>query len=97
MEDMYQLCMSHLNRTVRIHTHCGECYEGVIVGVDRENVYLRPLGGAWLAGKKGKKSGKAKVSGWFGPGFGFGGYGYGFGGGGILALSLFTLLAIALI
>lgn len=93
MDDMYQLCMSHLNRRVRIHTRCGECYDGVVVGVDRDNVYLRPFGDAWIAGKNGKKSDKAKVSGWFGPGFG---YGYGYGGG-ILALSLFTLLAIALI
>ncbi|MFC6550586.1 hypothetical protein ACFQBN_28470 [Cohnella cellulosilytica] len=40
-----------------------------------------------------RTSGGVRISGWFGPGFG---YGPGFGGD-ILALSLFTLLAIALI
>ena len=70
-----------MNRNVRIHT-CNGCYEGVIVNVDAENVYLRPLGGARI-------SGKAQTSAWFG-------YGYGYGGD-ILALSLFTLLALFLI
>ncbi|WP_372630398.1 hypothetical protein [Cohnella sp.] len=63
--DMYQACRQHMNRRVRIQTRCGECYEGVIVNVDRDNVYLRT-------------SGDARISGWFGPGFGFG-PGYGFG------------------
>jgi len=98
MDDMYQTCLAHMNRRVRVHTRCGECYEGVIVNVDNENVYLRTSEGAWISAKSGKtKGGKhakdAKVSGWFGPGF-YGGFGF---GGDILALSLFTLLAIALI
>ncbi|WP_256759741.1 hypothetical protein [Cohnella sp. WQ 127256] len=81
MEEMYHLCSSHLNRRVRIHTRCGECHEGVIVHVDNNNVYLRTSGGL-------RTSGKATVSGW----------GWGFGGANdILTLSLFTLLAIALI
>ncbi|QMV44915.1 hypothetical protein FPL14_06775 [Cohnella cholangitidis] len=84
---MYHLCKSHMNRRVRIHTRCG-CYEGVIVNVDQENVYLRTSDGLRL-------SGKAKTSAWLGYG-GYGGYGYG-AGFDILALSLFTLLAIALI
>jgi len=94
MEEMYHACMSCVNREVRIHTRNGECYEGVIVHVDSDNVYLRPLGGAWISanGKKTKKK-TAKVSGWYGPGFGYG-TGFGFD---VVALSLFTLLAIALI
>ncbi len=83
MEEMYHLCRRHINCRVRVHTRCG-CYEGVIVNVDSENVYLRTSGGARI-------SGKAQISGWFGPGFG---PGY---GADILTLSLFTLLAIALI
>ncbi|RUS42227.1 hypothetical protein [Cohnella sp. AR92] len=75
--DMYHLCLSHMNRRVRVHTHYG-CIEGVVVDVDRDNLYLRP-------------GGELTLSAW-GPGFG-----YGWGAGGILALSLFTLLAIALI
>ncbi|MFC4597315.1 hypothetical protein [Cohnella hongkongensis] len=78
MEEMYHVCRSYMNRRVRVQTNCGACYEGVIVDVDRENVYLRTSGGV-------------RISGWFGPGFG---PGY---GAGILALSLFTLLAIFLI
>lgn len=81
MDEMYHLCAGHLNRRVRIHTRCGEVHEGVIVHVDRDNVYLRTSDGV-------RTSGKATVSGW--------GWGWG-AGGGILALSLFTLLAIALI
>ncbi|MFC5406737.1 hypothetical protein [Cohnella soli] len=75
MEEMYHLCRGHMNRRVRIHTRCG-CFEGVIVDLDWDNVYLRT-------------SGDARISGWFGGGFtpGFD----------IVALSLFTLLAIALI
>ncbi len=82
MEEMYHLCRRHINCRVRLHTRCG-CYEGVIVNVDRDNVYLRTSGGVRI-------SGKAQISGWFGPGFGFGSEE-------ILTLSLFTLLAIALI
>ncbi|THF75216.1 hypothetical protein [Cohnella fermenti] len=78
--DMYNFCVSNVNRRVRVHTHQG-VYEGTIVNVDRENLYLKPA------------KGELTLSAW-GPGYG--GYGYGWGGG-ILALSLFTLLAIALI
>ena len=73
MEEMYDACRRHMNCKVRIHTRCG-CYEGVIVNVDKNNVYLQTSGGV-------------RTSAWLG-------YGYGFD---ILALSLFTLLAIALI
>ncbi|RKP58133.1 hypothetical protein D7Z26_01110 [Cohnella endophytica] len=84
MDEMFSLCTKHLNRRVRVHTRCGDYYEGVIVNVDRDNVYLRTSGDVLTLGK-------AQTSAW-------GGYGYGYGyGGGILALSLFTLLAIALI
>jgi len=76
MNEMYDLARRHMNRRVRVRDCYGRCYEGVIVGVDPNNVYLRPSGPARL-------SGKAYTSQWF--------------GGGILALSLFTLLAIALI
>ncbi len=80
MEEMYHLCRQHLNRNVRVHTRCG-VYEGVVVDVDRENVYLRTSGGL-------------RLSAWNGPGPGYGYRGWGFD---VLALSLFTLLAIALI
>jgi small nuclear ribonucleoprotein (snRNP)-like protein len=81
LDDMYHLCASHMNRRVRIHTRDGECHEGVIVHVDCNNVYLRTSGGV-------RTSGKATTSAW----------GWGFGSANeILTLSLFTLLAIALI
>ncbi|MFC5531609.1 hypothetical protein [Cohnella yongneupensis] len=95
MGEMYELCKRHMNRHVRIDTRCG-CFEGVIVHVDSDNVYLRRTGGGLTLAGKPSKASKAKVSAWgFGgyPGYGYG-YGYGFD---ILALSLFTLLAIALI
>ncbi len=76
MDEMYHFCMRYMNRRVRVHTRCGQRYEGVIVNVDRNNVYLRTSNGARI-------SGKAYTSQWFGDA--------------IIPLSLFTLLAIALI
>lgn len=76
MNEMYHLSRRYMNCKVRIHTRDGRCYEGYIMNVDSNNVYLRTTGGV-------RTSGKAYTSQWF--------------GGGILALSLFTLLAIALI
>ncbi|RXZ80288.1 hypothetical protein EBB07_19180 [Paenibacillaceae bacterium] len=78
MEEMYHLCMRHLNHRVRIHNCYGQCFEGVVVNVDRNNVYLQTPGGV-------RTLGKAHTSAWFGP------------SNDILTLSLFTLLAIALI
>jgi small nuclear ribonucleoprotein (snRNP)-like protein len=78
MDEMYHLCLKHVNRRVRVHTRCGQCYEGVVVNVDRDNVYLRTSEGV-------RTSGKVHTSAWFGFGED------------ILILSLFTLLAIALI
>jgi hypothetical protein len=78
MNEMYHLCMRHMNCRVRVHNCYGQCFEGVIVDVDRNNVYLRTSDGIRI-------SGKAHISGWFGP------------SNDILTLSLFTLLAIALI
>ncbi|NIK75253.1 small nuclear ribonucleoprotein (snRNP)-like protein [Paenibacillus castaneae] len=74
--EMYHLSRRYMNRRVRIHDCYGRCYEGEIVGVDSNNVYLQMSGGV-------RTSGKAQISGWSGAG--------------ILTLSLFTLLAIALI
>jgi small nuclear ribonucleoprotein (snRNP)-like protein len=86
--EIYQTCNSCLNRKVSIHTVYGQCHEGVIVGVDEQNVYLdisetTSFGEATISKKKAKK---AKTS-----AFGFGGRGS------ILTLALFDLLAIALI
>ncbi|WP_040951138.1 hypothetical protein [Gorillibacterium massiliense] len=90
--EMYNLCMSCMNRNVRIQTTDG-VFTGMIVGVDGENVFLQPMGDAFLASTS--KS-KAHTSAWgFGP-FGFGGFGFA-ARNSILTLSLFTLLAIALI
>lgn len=74
--EMYHLSRRYMNCRVRIHTCDGRCYEGVIEGVDRNNVYLRTSGGV-------RTSGQVNISQWFGAG--------------LLGLSLFTLLAIALI
>jgi small nuclear ribonucleoprotein (snRNP)-like protein len=37
--------MKYMNCRVRVHTRCGDCYEGVIVNVDNNNVYLKTSGG----------------------------------------------------
>lgn len=74
--EAYYSCLRCMNRRVRIMTTCGEIHEGVIMKVDRNNVYLRT-----------DPRGDVYTSAFFS----------GFGGNDILTLSLFTLLAIALI
>jgi small nuclear ribonucleoprotein (snRNP)-like protein len=92
MYEQYHTCKSFLNRKVAIHTIHGQRHEGVIVGVDQQNVYLDTsrttlYGEATISNKKAKK---AKISAF--------GFGREFGGReSILTLALFDLLAIALI
>ncbi|KAA9004274.1 hypothetical protein F4V43_12650 [Paenibacillus spiritus] len=76
--DAYYNCMQLKNRRVKILTHDGQQYQGVIVNVDQQNVYLRPD----------QKSASTSA---FTP------YGYGYAYNPLITLSLFTLLAIALI
>ncbi|WP_379126880.1 hypothetical protein [Paenibacillus sp. sgz500958] len=78
--EAYYNCLRCKNKKVRIMTVDGRQYEGVIVDVDQNNVYLR-------TGSKGN----VKTSAFY-PGFYPGYY-----ANPILTLSLFTLLAIALI
>jgi small nuclear ribonucleoprotein (snRNP)-like protein len=98
MYEIYQTCNSCINRKVSLHTVYGECHEGVIVGVDEQNVYLdtsgtTSYGEATISNKKTKTSAKkAKIS-----AFGFGREREFGGRGSILTLALFDLLAIALI
>lgn len=70
MNEMYHFSRRNMNCRVRVHTHNGQCFEGVIENVDRNNLYLRTSDGV-------------RISAWFGAG--------------LLTLSLFSLLAIALI
>lgn len=101
--ERYHACNSCMNRRVSLLTADGKRHEGVIVGVDEQNVYLDTsvTPGYQAETLSTKKRKKARTSG-FGYGYGYdNGYGYGngfgFGGGGILTLALFSLLAIALI
>ncbi|MGG6311251.1 hypothetical protein [Paenibacillus macerans] len=86
MVEAYYNCLHCMNKKVRILTRDGRVLEGTIVKVDRENVYLKKSPG-----------GRVQTSAFIPP------YGYGYGYGpyaaseDILTLSLFTLLAIALI
>ncbi|GIP46692.1 hypothetical protein D3C76_29040 [compost metagenome] len=84
MVEAYYNCLHCMNKKVRILTRDGGVYEGTVVKVDRDNVYL-----------KRSAKGRAQTSAFIPP------YGYGYGPYGaneeILTLSLFTLLAIALI
>ncbi|MCJ8014269.1 hypothetical protein MUG84_21380 [Paenibacillus sp. KQZ6P-2] len=81
--EIYHNCMRCMNRRVRVLTRDGRIHEGTIVRVDRDNVYL----------DTDRRDGPVTISA-YGPY----GYGYGFRGRNtILTLSLFTLLAIALI
>lgn len=77
MLEAYHNCMQLKNRQVRIMTRDRRQYQGTIVGVDYNNVYLRPL-----------NRGNAQTSAF---------YPNPYAANDILTLSLFTLLAIALI
>ncbi|AWB43229.1 hypothetical protein DCC85_02610 [Paenibacillus sp. CAA11] len=77
MPEAYYNCLRCKNRKVRILTVDGKRYEGTIVDVDHQNVYLR---------QEGRQQVQTSAF-----------YPYGYGSGAILTLSLFTLLAIALI
>ncbi|KUP23427.1 hypothetical protein [Paenibacillus sp. DMB5] len=81
--EAYYNCLHCKNKRVRILTTDGKKHEGIIVDVDQNNVYLKTKG-----------NGRMKTSAFY-PGGYYGGY-YGYGSE-ILTLSLFTLLAIALI
>lgn len=83
MTEAYYNCLRCKNKRVRILTKDGCQYTGTIVDVDYNNVYLRP-----------DTRDKAQTSAFY-PGFYPGGSGY--YANDILTLSLFTLLAIALI
>jgi small nuclear ribonucleoprotein (snRNP)-like protein len=94
--EIYQTCNSCLNRKVTIHTVYGQRHEGVIVGVDEQNVYLdtsetTSFRQATISNKRTKTSAKKANISAFGFGREFGGRGS------ILTLALFDLLAIALI
>ncbi|NOU77958.1 hypothetical protein GC101_03590 [Paenibacillus sp. LMG 31459] len=84
--EAYYNCLHCKNKRVRIMTNDGKRHEGIIVDVDQNNVYLKTKG-----------NGKMKTSAFYPGGSGnyYGGY-FGYGSE-ILTLSLFTLLAIALI
>lgn len=84
--EAYYNCLRLKNRKVRIMTMDRKHYAGTIVDVDRNYVYLRP------------ERGRNVHTSAFYPGVPYGGaYGPGWYGNDVLALSLFTLLAIALI
>jgi small nuclear ribonucleoprotein (snRNP)-like protein len=85
IEGVYYNCLQCKNKKVRILTADGKEYRGTIVNVDSQNVYLQPeKSNATVRGNI-----KAKTSAF---------YPYpGAYANNILTLSLFTLLAIALI
>jgi hypothetical protein len=90
MLEQFHICNSCINRRVSLLTTSG-IYEGVIVQVDGQNVYLDTAGSeAFVSSKKANKKAnkKARTS----------AFGFGFGGRrSILTLALFDLLAIALL
>ncbi|GAA3409924.1 hypothetical protein ACFFNY_31080 [Paenibacillus hodogayensis] len=88
-EDAYCICKLYMNRPVRLQTKSGHIYDGHIVHVDAEHVYLQPQGGTG-----------ATTRGFFpypGAGFGPGPGFYGGGAGAVQTLALFDLLAITLL
>jgi small nuclear ribonucleoprotein (snRNP)-like protein len=87
MYERYHTCLGCVNRRVSVQTIGGATYEGVIVRVDQQNVYLDTSGiNAYSEAVISSKSKKLKTS-----AFGFGGRTT------ILTLALFDLLAIALL
>jgi LSM domain len=61
LAERYYACQRHLNRNVRVHMRDGRVYEGTLVNVDRENLYLRENGRDCC-----------RISGFYGGGWGWG-------------------------
>ncbi|MFO7262566.1 MAG: hypothetical protein C0P68_000370 [Bacillota bacterium] len=91
---MYQLCCRHMYKKVWIRTRLGRWYHGQIVGVDERNVYLRPLPWPCPTAGGGRRAAEEAVG--RGVDAGVSIQEAQFRNTGILALSLFSILAIAL-
>jgi len=82
-EHAFRICKMHMNRPVRVQTRSGHLYEGTIVNVDENFVYLRV--GRGYAGSPGDTRGFFYPPGYYSP------------SDQILTLALFDLLAITLL
>lgn len=86
-DDYYLLCQKYRGRAVEITTLDGITYRGIIMDVDKESVYLQPLGSSRNLGGFGY--------GWYGyPGYGYPGFGAGIALGAIATLALLPLFFI---
>ncbi|MCR8641859.1 hypothetical protein NV379_04225 [Paenibacillus sp. N1-5-1-14] len=81
----FTLCNQFHGHNVRIHTNDGLIHVGTIVRVDQNHVFVRTFGENGCGGRAHVKGEKAQISGFWGW------------NNAIIPLSLFTLLAIALI
>ena len=83
------LCQRYSGKAVEIRCHDGKVHRGIIQRVDRDRVYLQPMGRSRNFGGFGY--GGYGYGGSFGRGFGFG-FGVAFGAiAGIALLSLFWI------
>lgn len=78
----HQICNDHMGKCVYITENCGKRHYGRIVNVDRDNVYIQPLGNRGFS---------------YGYGYGgYGGYGgFGYGIGYPIALGAIAGIALA--
>ncbi|AIF67511.1 hypothetical protein [Terribacillus saccharophilus] len=84
------LCQRYSGKAVEIRCHDGKVHRGIIQRVDRDRVYLQPMGRSRNFGGFGY-GGYGGYGGGFGRGFGFG-FGVAFGAiAGIALLSLFWI------
>ncbi len=84
------LCQRYSGKAVEIRCHDGKVHRGIIQRVDRDRVYLQPMGRSRNFGGFGY-GGYGGYGGSFGRGFGFG-FGVAFGAiAGIALLSLFWI------
>ncbi|WP_420901933.1 hypothetical protein [Paenibacillus dendritiformis] len=45
---MYELCLKHMHRYVKVTTYDGCCYHGIVEHVDDEYLYLAVPAGQWM-------------------------------------------------
>ncbi|MFP7492945.1 hypothetical protein SFC66_04075 [Terribacillus saccharophilus] len=85
------LCQRYTGKAVEIRCHDGRIHRGIIQRVDRNQVYLQPIGRSRNLGGFGYGGYGYGYGGSFGRGFGFG-FGVAFGAiAGIALLSLFWI------
>ena len=78
---IYDSCKNHMHAYVLAEMVDGTKVDGIITGLDDENVYFAlPMDQDEAPFERGDDSNQRQFGGWYGGGYGYPGYGYGYPG-----------------